>query len=139
MCFFETDAIAGFDSRISNIETKFQYVEIKAYDNWSGNMSENSVINKYFDLPDGISNIKKIDFYFIDTPYVEVSPYEKYTSSNPVAKDTISLTPGSSAKIIQARCNWIIGVAEDGRPYMFTGCVYNSAYCYWNISITFYM
>lgn len=140
MCFFETDAITGFDSRISSIEDKSQYIEMKVYDTWSGSKYELDA-DKYVyrSLPDGVSNVKKIDFYFNETPYIRYNTQNKWDSTNPVAKDTVSITPGNSVPITQSRASWLLGVHADGRPYMYVYGSYGGATAYWNMALTIFM
>lgn len=126
----------------TKIDSLSSSIEQKVYSNWADRMSENknSSGTKYFTLPDGVSNVKKIDFYFNETPYAEYSySGSQYTSTDPVAYNTVVLTPGSSKNINQSRCAWRMGVETDGRPYMYTSSDVGGSYCYWNIALTFYI
>lgn len=132
----------SMNTRISDIESKFQYVEMKAYASWSGSADEQTNGNVYKALPDGVSNVKKVDFYFNETPYMEYSHTgSRWDCTNVSGKETITLSPGSSVAMSNSRNTWKMGVATDGRPYMY---LYNDedlggAYAHWNIALTFYM
>ena len=133
--------IAKLNSRISNIESKMQYVEAKVYSSWEGSASERTNGNIYKALPSGVSNVKKVEFYFNETPYMQYRSHSPWDCTNVSAKDTVVLSPGSSITMSNPRNGWIMGVETDGRPYMY---LYDKedlggADAYWNIALTFYM
>lgn len=101
--------------------------------------NKNSSGYTYKTPPTGVSNVKRVEFYFNETPYAQYFGSTVYSATDPVAYGTVILFPGGSKSINQSRCTWKMGVADDGRPYMYTASSSGGSNVYWNIALTFYM
>ena len=128
--FYQVDAIAGS-------------VESKIYDTWyaSGQFSSGTATKVHKTLPSGAtsSNIKKVDFYFNDAPYITDSSYGTVLVSS---QETITLTPGTRLSMLSETGynEWILFFTSSCDIYMHlyhSGSARYSAV--WNIALTFYI
>ena len=92
----------------------------------------------YFSLPSGVSNVKRVDFFFNETPYA--SGYGAQIATRPVSQETITLQPGQNTSELGInRFSSYFGVASDGRPYARVYSSNSGSRLNWNIALTFYM
>ena len=91
------------------------------------------------DPPSGVSNVKKVDFYFNTTSFVKGrNSSDYYSATSPVAGDTRTITPGSSFPIKGMQITCTFSVDSDGKicNTIYSGYIYS--YCSSNIALTYY-
>lgn len=105
---------------------------------WSGTSREELGENVYFDLPDGVSNVEQVKFYFNAVPYSYYNSND-YTASGISIGDEKLISTGSSFSLYMSRgSNWAFGVASDGRPYNYHYLESSRCRNKWDLTLTFY-
>lgn len=114
-------------------------IENKVYYTWQGHSDEGTDKKVYLELPSGVSNVIKVEFYFNAIPY-SASGSDKYPCTDINAGDTKILTPGTYVSISCNRgSDWEFGVETDGRIYTYHYSKRSACDNIWNVALTFYM
>lgn len=124
---------------ISEVDALITSVEKKVYYTWQSYSDEDDPNKIYLSLPEGCSDIKKVDFYFNEIPYSSYSSDSKYLCKDVNVGDIKSLSPGTQIQFDHSRGEWYFGVETDGRPWTQHYMDHSSCNNYWNIALTFYM